>query len=67
MKLRLVLEVEYEPNGLPEAYLHANLTRMVDNAMGEGQLTEDSPAEVTSWSAHVERIDTPERNDNGAS
>lgn len=46
MKLRLVLDVEYDLNGVPVEELRANLEGVVTHAMGLGLITGGTAAEV---------------------
>lgn len=52
-KLRLVVDVDYLPNGVSIDWLKANLQAAFERAVGEGMLTGSSEAEVESWSSHV--------------
>lgn len=54
MKLRLILDVEYELNGEEPSYLKKNLNAIVLRAMGEGAITGSSEAEVVSYKYRVE-------------
>lgn len=51
--LRLTLDVEYETNGTGLDTLRANLEGMIVRALGDGGLTEDTPAEVSGWNVNV--------------
>lgn len=48
MKLRLVLDVEYDQHGVPVDELKANLESMVSHAMGVGLITGGTAAEVVT-------------------
>lgn len=56
IKLRLILDVEYDLNGESQSYLEKNLLRLVQIAAGDGLLTSSSDAEVSSYRAKVEVI-----------
>jgi len=56
IRLRMVVEVEYAPNGETEAALKERLSRIVQDAAGDGHMTGDGPATVEEWSAKVKRI-----------
>jgi hypothetical protein len=56
-KLRLVLDVEYTPNGVSKQWLKNNLTEMVKHAAGEGLFTGESAAETETWSHRIEEVD----------
>jgi hypothetical protein len=51
--LELKLKVTYLPNGVPEKDLQANLEQLVQTGIGEGLLTGESPAEVSSYSSSI--------------
>lgn len=57
MKLRLILDVEYNPHDVPEHFLRSQLEFMVENAMGNGLVTGESDAEVETWEMHTHRVD----------
>jgi hypothetical protein len=52
-RLRLVLDVEYNPNGESIEEMRNNLRQLVERAVGEGLLTESSNAEVDRYSVDV--------------
>lgn len=54
IKLRLVLDIDYIPNGVTKAYLEYMLKKMIDHTAGEGLMTLDTPAEVETWHVAVE-------------
>lgn len=47
--LVLTLRVVYEPNGENVEILKDRLSEMVGNAAGNGMLTGNGPAEVSTW------------------
>lgn len=55
--LRLTLDVEYETNGTGLDTLRANLEGMIVRALGDGGLTEDTPAEVSGWNVSVAALE----------
>jgi hypothetical protein len=55
-KLRLVIEVEYNPGGLDIAELKDLLADLAIRASGFGGFTGDTPATVDTWTAWVEEI-----------
>lgn len=57
--LRLTLEVEYEPNGVPVAELKNMLFDIVSRAAGDGLLTGDTPAVVDNYTHEVEVVSEP--------
>ena len=56
MKLRLILDVDYEPNGVPKEDLVLMLESVARQA-SHGLLTQDTPAEVNEWDYRVEETD----------
>lgn len=56
LKLRLIFNVEYEPNGVPHEMLVNMLSGMCDEAMGLGWMTGYTAAEVVHTSCKVERV-----------
>ena len=55
VKLRLVLDVDYIPNGVSQYTLKDMLVEGIANrAAGEGLMTCATAAEVKRWHAHVE-------------
>lgn len=56
MRLRLVLDVAYFPHGVAEADLRRFLEHIVDNALGAGQFTHDTAAEVDTCEYRVETL-----------
>lgn len=56
MQLRLVLDVTYFPHGVAEADLRRFLEHIVDNALGAGQFTHDTAAEVDTCEYRVETL-----------
>lgn len=53
LKLRLILDVEYELNDARESDLRYFLHRVADRAMNRGEVTQDTPATVYSWNARI--------------
>lgn len=60
LKLRLVLDVEYEPNGVSERHLRGQLEFMVENAMSNGLVTGETDAEIENWDMRINRVDSEE-------
>ena len=58
-KLRLVLDVSYNENGVPEEDLRWLLGNVVMHATNEGLLTGESEAEVESYEYRVEVVPVP--------
>ncbi|NCX56186.1 MAG: hypothetical protein EBW87_03195 [Burkholderiaceae bacterium] len=58
MKLRLTFNVEYAAHGVSERELSDRLAAVCDQAMADGWLTGDTPAEVLNTSCTVREIDT---------
>lgn len=58
ISMRLVLDVTYTPNGVPESVLRDNLQNLVQRAVGEGLLTGNLEAEVEEYRASVVRVET---------
>lgn len=56
MKLRLIMDVEYTSNGVPEDILKQRLMDLAADGNDEGRLTGSSDAEVVSWRATVENV-----------
>ena len=54
-KLRLILEVDYIPNGVSENALKEMLLAIADKAAADGLMTGETPAEVELWYKRVER------------
>jgi len=57
MKLKLELEVEYDPNHTSKDYLMTSLHSIGNFAAGNGLLTGESDAEVNTWETHVTEIE----------
>lgn len=55
-RIRLVLDVSYQPNGVPIDVLRDHLTRMFERAIGDGILTGSTRAEVEKYSMEVKTI-----------
>jgi len=53
IKLRLILDVDFNPQGVSKGELMANLRGVVENAASNGMLTEDSPAMVETYDYKV--------------
>lgn len=60
MKLKMIVEIDYEDNGVTRNYLKTNLIEWFDKAVGEGLLTGPSDAEVNEWDIRVEEVDCDE-------
>ncbi len=56
MKLRLTIDVEYDPQGVPEDVLWHMMDYIPRRAFGEGLFTGDTEATVEHWSHSVCRI-----------
>lgn len=56
VKLRLTLDVTYDLQGVGTEEMQARLHAMVQNAVSEGMLTGDTPAEVEAWETHVTEV-----------
>ena len=54
--LRLIVDVEFDDNGVSTEVLASNLRFIADHAYAEGLMTGDTDAEVISWKATVELI-----------
>lgn len=54
MRIKLVLTVDYDPNGVNDAELRRQLDSMIARAVGNGELTGESAAIVDTW--HVEIV-----------
>ena len=53
VKLRLVLDVDIDPQGINTSYLKTNLNRVVWHAVNNGTLTGDTPATVELYKYKV--------------
>ena len=56
MKLRLIVDVEYNLNGTDPDALKILLGSIPRYAANVGRLTDDTPAEVVTWDARVEEV-----------
>jgi hypothetical protein len=56
--MRLVLDVDYDPNGVPDQVLADMLHGVVRAATNHGWLTGGTPAEVDGYTARVEQVDS---------
>lgn len=56
-KLRMVLDVCYDLNGVGIEEMQSNLERMAKRAIGEGMLTGHTEAEVSEYSMSVHAVD----------
>lgn len=56
MKLRLTIDVEYDPNTTNEKSARALLSHIPQDAANRGLFTGETPAVVTSWSHSIETI-----------
>lgn len=54
VKLRLVMEVEYAPNGVPTTELREMMHDCVTRALNDGTLTGDTEATVEQHRAYTE-------------
>ena len=54
IKLRLILDVDYNPNGVSRDYLENLLDGIAQSAASDGLMTGETEAEVVSWNATVE-------------
>lgn len=52
--VRLVVEVEYTPNGVSANELRDMLSFVMQEAAGDGRLTRGTPAEIASLDMHTE-------------
>ena len=57
IKLRLVLDVDYVPDGTSQEELEAILKGIADSAANDGRMTGDTRAIVDSWHARVEDLE----------
>jgi hypothetical protein len=57
VRLQLILDVTYTPNGVPVDALRRNLDDMVRRAIGEGLLTGHSETEVDEYKATVTELE----------
>jgi len=51
--LTLTLVVRYNLHGAPVQELKDNLRHMLGRAIGDGLLSNNSPAEVDAWASHI--------------
>lgn len=51
--LRLVLDINYEENGAAAIDIADNLMCIVSEAVGDGLVTQELPAELNRWQASV--------------
>ncbi len=56
IKLRLVLNVEFDPQGETAGQLIRNLKQVVKDAANNGTLTGNSPATVEEYGYYVEQL-----------
>lgn len=56
VRMRLILDVEYAPHGTTKKCLTDMLKAIGDRAANDGLMTDDTPAEVEMWTAHVEEV-----------
>lgn len=54
--LRLTVDVTYDLQGAGASDMEQNLYMMVEDAMGNGLITGDGPAEVKTWHANVQTV-----------
>ena len=57
--VRMILDVEYVPNGVSIEELRSRLQEMCERAIGEGMLTGGTEAEVDTWSAKTVVLPQP--------
>ena len=55
IKLRLIVDIDYIPNGVSEDALEGMLKSIVDRAANDGLMTGATPAEVDTWTAKVNK------------
>lgn len=55
-KLRLVLDIEYDENGVPVDTLKHLLSAIPLRAAGDGAFTGSTPAEVETWSYSIKEM-----------
>ncbi len=60
MKLRLILDVTYNANGVSEEALRRRLADVVRHAMSQGLVTGDTAAFVTDHDYRVHRVEEGE-------
>jgi hypothetical protein len=56
IKLRLTLDVEFDPQGMTVDRLKDHLYRVVRDATNNGTLTGDTPATVEHYTASVKQL-----------
>jgi len=54
IKLRLILDVDYELNGVTPTDAMAMLKNIAHRAADDGLMTFDTASTVESWDAHIE-------------
>lgn len=57
VKLRLTIEVEYDPGTTATQTLKGRLFDIADTAAGDGLMTVGTSAEVVSWNSNVDEIE----------
>lgn len=57
VKYRLVLDVEFDPQGTTPEDLKRNLFQVIKDATNNGTLTGETPATVEHYAVSVKRID----------
>lgn len=57
MKVKLVFEVDFDPNDTPEEILHGNMRNIAEYAVETGMLTGNESAEVEDYSITVETVE----------
>jgi hypothetical protein len=55
LRLRLVVDVTYLPQGVPEGRLREMLGGIIARSLDEGLVTQDTEAEAEACSFHVEK------------
>lgn len=57
VKLRMILDIEYDSKGVPPEELKENLTQLVEGAYSEGLITKSSEAEISKFHVIIEEPD----------
>ena len=58
LKFKVILNVEFDPQGTSPADLEHNLHQVVNNAVQNGTLTGDTPATVEEYKFSVEQVNS---------
>jgi hypothetical protein len=56
VKMRLTLDVSYQPNGVSAEALADLLRAIADSAAGDGLMTGETEAEVDTWECKVQEL-----------